>query len=142
MATTADAELILKLYQLRGEETMRKARKFIVFEFWPKSFEELTAVRENMLTQESAYWRQVLTYWEMAASMVLRGAVDPDLFLDSQGEGIYIYAKFQPFREEMEKAGQIFMKQTAKMIEEHSAAKTAFDSISQMLAARAAAMRG
>lgn len=142
MATTADAEVILKLYQLRGEETMRKARKFIVFEFWPKSFEELTAVRENSRTQESAYWRQVLTYWEMAASMVLRGAVDADLFLDSQGEGIYVYAKFQPFREEIERSGQLFMKQTAMMIEQYPAAKQAFDNISKMLAARAAAMKG
>ncbi len=141
MATAVDAELILKLYELRREEMMRKARNFIVFEFHPKTYAEFAAVREGTGKQENAYWRQVLTYWEMAASLVLRGAIDADLFLDSQGEGIYIYAKFQAFREEIEKGGQVFMKQTATLSERDPAAKGAFESSSKMLAARAAAAK-
>src|SRR5215469_5757402 len=76
MATVADAGLILQLYELRQEETLRRARKFMVFEFNPKTLEELRAVSRNPGSQENAYWRQTVSYWEMAASFVLRGAID------------------------------------------------------------------
>ena len=86
MATAADAELILKLYELRQEETLRKARKFMVFEFNPKNLEELRAVSRDTKSEFNPYWRQAMSFWEMAASLVLRGAIDPDLFFDSSGE--------------------------------------------------------
>src|SRR5450631_3648884 len=97
MATTSDAEVIMRLYELRREETLRKARRFMIFEFNPKTLEELRAVSRDVKAEENAYWRQTMSYWEMAATFVLRGAVDPDLFLDSNGEGILIYAKFHHF---------------------------------------------
>src|SRR6266702_4584435 len=87
MATTADAEVLMRLYEIRREETLRKARRFMVFDFRPKTLEELRAVSRDVTAKENAAWRKVLSYWEMAASFVLRGAVDPDLFLDSNGEG-------------------------------------------------------
>ena len=65
----------------------------------------------------------VLSYWEMAATFVLRGAVDPDLFLDSNGEGILLYAKFHHFHAVTEKeSGNPFMRNTAAMIARHPAA--------------------
>ena len=79
MASTADAQVILELYKLRQEEGLRKARNFMGFEFWPKDLEELRAVSRAPGSDKNAYWRQVITYWEMAASLVLRGAVDADL---------------------------------------------------------------
>ncbi len=103
MATASDAELILKLYEMRREETLRRSRRFMVFDFQPKTLEELRAVSRDVGSQHNAAWRQVLGYWEMAASLVLRGALDPDLFLDSNGEGILIYAKFHHFHAETEK---------------------------------------
>jgi hypothetical protein len=87
MATAADAELVLRLYELRREETLRKARRFLVFDFNPKTLEELRAVTRDTKSQFNPYWRQAMSFWEMAHSMVLRGAVDPDLFLDSNVEG-------------------------------------------------------
>src|ERR1035441_3059866 len=95
MATTVDAEVVMRLYELRREETLRKARHFMVFEFQPKTLEQLRAVSRDVKAKENVYWRQALSYWEMAASFVLQGAVDPDLFLDSNGEGILLYAKFR-----------------------------------------------
>ena len=86
MATAADAELILKLYEMRRDETLRKARRFMIFDFQPKTVEELRAVSRDVGSQHNAAWRQVLSYWEMAASLVLRGALDADLFLDSNGD--------------------------------------------------------
>ena len=66
MATTADAEIILKLYDLRREPEMRRARDYIGGEFWPESFEGLW--KEIGMTGDKNRWfRQVYGYWEMAA---------------------------------------------------------------------------
>jgi len=137
MASTADAQVILELYKLRQEEALRAARKFIAFEFWPKDLEELRAVSRAPGSDKNAYWRQVTSYWEMAASLVLRGAVDADLFLDSQGEGLFLYAKFHHWHAETEKeSGNLFMKQTATMIERFPAAKAIYETVLKSLESR------
>lgn len=128
MATAADAELVLRLYELRREEAMRKARRFMVFDFQPKTVEELRVVSRDVKSEHNVAWRQVLSYWEMAASLVLRGAVDADLFLDSNGEGILLYAKFHHFHAETEKqSGSPFMRHTAAMIEKYPVAKARYE---------------
>jgi len=128
MATAADADLVLKLYELRQEETLRKARRFLVFEFNPTTVEELRVVSRDTKSEHNPYWRQAMSFWEMAASMVLRGALDPDLFLDTCVEGILIYAKFHHFHAETEKqSGNPFMGQTAALIEKYPAAKARYE---------------
>ena len=128
MATAADAEIVMRLYDLRREETLRKARHFMSFAFNPKNLDELRAVSRDMTAADNVLWRQALSFWEMAASLVLRGAVDADLFLDSNGEGILIYAKFHHFHAETEKeSGNIFMKNTAELIQKYPAAKALYD---------------
>jgi hypothetical protein len=129
MATAADAELILKLYELRREETMRKARRFMIFEFNPKTLDELRAVSRDTKSEHNPCWRQMLSFWEMAASLVLRGALDADLFLDSNVEGILIYAKFHHFHAETEKQnGNPFMGQTAALIAKYPSATARYES--------------
>lgn len=133
MATAADAEVILRLYELRQEETLRRARKFMVFEFNPKNLEELRAVSRNPGSEENAYWRQTLSYWEMAASFVLRGAVDPDLFFDSAAEGILLYAKFHHFHAVTEKeSGNPFMRNNALLVERYPSAKVLHETFLKM----------
>ena len=128
MATAADAELILKLYEIRREETLRKARRFLVFEFQPTTLEELRAVSRDAKSEHNPSWRQALSYWEMAASLVMRGALDPDLFLDSNNEGILLYAKFHHFHAETEKqSGNRFMAQTAALIDAYPAARVRYE---------------
>jgi hypothetical protein len=128
MATAADAELILRLYELRREEILRKARRFLVFEFNPKTLEELRAVSRDAKSEYNPYWRQAMSYWEMASSFVLRGALDADLFLDSNFEGILIYAKFHHWHVETEKqSGNPFMGQTAALIAKFPAAKARYE---------------
>jgi len=130
MATTADAEVVMRLYDLRREEALRKARHFMVFEFQPKTLEELRAVSRDPTAKENVYWRQVLSYWEMAASFVLRGAVDADLFLDCNGEGILLYAKFHHFHAETEKeSGNRFMRHTAALIDKYPAARKMYEAM-------------
>ncbi|HKT24083.1 MAG TPA: hypothetical protein VJR04_05740, partial [Terriglobales bacterium] len=75
-ATHGDVDIILRLYDLRREPTMREARKFIIFDFWPSSFEDLGKLF-GAGGKEFAYFRQVTSYWDMAVSFVARGALDP-----------------------------------------------------------------
>jgi hypothetical protein len=132
MATVTDAELILKLYELRREESLRKARRFLVFEFNPKTLDELRAVSRDVKSDKNVYWRQGLSFWEMAASLVLHNTLDPELFLQSNVEGILLYAKFHHFHAETEKeSGNKFMKQTATLIERYPAARELYQELAK-----------
>lgn len=95
-ATHGDVDIILRLYELRREPVMREARKFVAFDFWPTSFEELGKLF-GAGGKEFAYWRQVTSYWDMAMSFVSRGALDANLFLDNANEMFFTYAKIKPF---------------------------------------------
>lgn len=131
MATPQDAELILKLYELRTEPVLREARKF-VGGFNPATFEEFIAVLRDGSSQNNAYWRQAFSYWDMACAMVLRGAIDPDLFLDCNGENIFYYAKFSAYHKQYEEAmGHPFMRRTAELIEKYPAAKARFETMAK-----------
>jgi hypothetical protein len=89
-----DANLILKLYDLRREEVMRKARSWFVAEFNPGSLED---IRNIVTSEHSAYYRMVTTYWEMACSFVTNGALDEQMFNDANGEHVAVYCKIEPF---------------------------------------------
>src|SRR5215510_1315511 len=102
-ATPTDADLILKLYDLRREPTMRKARDFMATQFWPQSFEGFKAVAASFGTEPNAWFRQVWTYWDMACAMVLSGAINEDLFFKTNGEPYFYYAKFHSFIEQTRK---------------------------------------
>jgi hypothetical protein len=95
-ASHGDVDIILRLYDLRREPIMREARKFVTFDFWPSSFEDLGKLFASG-GKEFGYFRQVTSYWDMAISFVARGALDPHLFLDNANEMIFIYAKLKPF---------------------------------------------
>jgi hypothetical protein len=100
-ATSADAYTILYLYDMRRDEEMRKARNFVSAEFWPTSAEDILAIARAFPSPENTWMRQVTTYWEMAAAMVLRGALHEDLFYDCSGEMYCVYAKFRPYLHEV-----------------------------------------
>jgi len=102
-ATAADAELILKLYDLRREAEMRKARSWWFTTFWPENADDFVKVAMDLGTQENAWLRQVGGYWSMAASLVLAGTVNQELFLDPSfsGEMYFIFAKVRPFLKEL-----------------------------------------
>ncbi len=135
MATPTDAELILKLYELRTEATLRRARSFAAAEFNPKTADELLKVQRGMGTEENTWWRQAVTYWEMAASLVLRGALDGDLFFDSAMENVLIYTKFHRLYKEA--TGAQFMPFTAELIGKYPAAEKRHLAIHKRLDAQA-----
>lgn len=101
-ATAADGELILKLYDLRREAVMRQARADMFSQFQPKSFEEFLAATKRDHPLNTAY-RMVSSYWEMAAGLVRHGALHLDLFAENCGEGLFMFAKAQPYLGELRK---------------------------------------
>jgi hypothetical protein len=128
LATPADAEIILKLYQLRTETVMREAHAWIGGEFWPQTAEEFYAVYENPRDPHNPWLRQVLTYWEMAAAMVLHGAVSAELFVDCNGEGFFLLAKFAPILDAIREKNPSFMTKTSELINRFSAAAQRYES--------------
>jgi hypothetical protein len=101
--TAADAELILKLYDLRREPELRKARHWWVVTFSPQSADDFMKVSAAFGTPENNWLRQVTGYWGIAASLVNRGALNRELFLEPSfcGEMVLIYAKVKPFLKEL-----------------------------------------
>ena len=101
--TASDAHLILELYDLRREAEMRKARNWWAGEFFPENADDFLKVAWAMGTQENNWLRQVLGYWGLAASLVLRGVLNEDLFLEPgfSGEMFLIYAKLHPFLKDL-----------------------------------------
>ncbi len=95
-----DVLAILKLYEVRGEALMREARAWFFTEFAPRSGKEIVRL---MLSGErqSAFYRMVTSHWETAASFVNNGGIDERLFLEGNSEHVVVYAKLQPFIEEL-----------------------------------------
>ena len=91
MSKHDDADLILKLYDLRREATMREARNWM-FSFNPTSVQDIIDV---LISEHSGHYRMVISYWEMAAAMVTRGAIDEELFNECNGEHLFVYAKIE-----------------------------------------------
>jgi hypothetical protein len=93
MSKQEEAGLILELYKLRREETMRQARDWFFREFNPESLADFNAA---MFGPHSGHVRMVVSYWDMAAALVKNGAVSLELFDDCNGEHIGTFAKIEP----------------------------------------------
>lgn len=120
-ATPQDAELILKLYDLRREPVMREARNFVAG-FSPKSVDDVLAVANAFGTKENAYVRQVFGYWEMVASLIVHGTLNALLAYDTLSEMYFVYAKIQPFVEEFrQKSGMVEFQVNVQKVVESSA---------------------
>jgi hypothetical protein len=88
------ATLLIRLYELRREPKMREARGWFVAKFGATTVDELMQVLSG---PNSADFRMVASYWEMAASFVLNGAIDEKMFADANGEHTIVFAKIEPF---------------------------------------------
>jgi hypothetical protein len=99
MSKEASADLILKLYDLRREATMREARNWF-FTFNPTTVQEYL---DAMFSEQSGYLRMVVSYWDMACSLVNNGAIDEQMFNDANGEHLFVFAKIEPILEDLRK---------------------------------------
>jgi hypothetical protein len=142
LATPADADIILKLYELRTEAVMRQARAWITGEFWPATADDYFAVVNNPTDPHNAWLRQVLTYWEMAAALVLHGAVSAELFVDANAEGFFLLAKFSHILERIRETQAQFMKKTSELVEKYPAAAARYEYVLKNVEARRKKLAG
>ncbi len=89
---------ILKLYELRSEPAMRKARDWFATGFYPESARDVLNV---LVSERSAEFRMVASYWDMAAAFVVFGAIDAEMFNAINTEHVAVYAKLRPFLAEL-----------------------------------------
>lgn len=127
LATPADAEIILRLYELRRETVMRQARAWVIGEFWPATAEDYFAVAMSAADPHNAFLRQVISYWEMAAAMVLHGAVSAELFVDCNAEGFLLLAKFAPILDSIRERMPTFLQKTSELVKRFTAAAARYE---------------
>ena len=116
MSTQAQADLILKLYDLRREATMRTARDYFLMEFNPQSADE---IMKTVFGPHSGHLRMVVSYWDMAAALVNHGAIDLALFNDTNGEHLTVFAKIEPFLQDLRKSlNPQFLRNLERLVDE------------------------
>lgn len=138
-----DAEILLKLYELRREPEMRKARDWCTQQFKPSSAEEVMVVLRASGTDQNRWLRQFTTYYEMVASLVHRGVLDRDLMEDSVTEYVNLYAKCKPFLKQLREETGLpgFMKQIERLVEESQRGRELLSVMEKWFAARRNAPR-
>jgi hypothetical protein len=92
------AQLNLQLFDLRRETKLREAREWFVLEFNPESFAEFMAIAAG---ERNAWFRMVLGYWDMAASMATSGAIELEAFRAAHGEIFATFSKIELYLAEL-----------------------------------------
>jgi len=137
MGKHEDADLILKLYDLRREAVMREARNWM-FTFNPTSIQD---VMQTMVGEHSGHLRMVISYWDMACAMVTSGAIDEELFNQTNGEHIFVYMKMEPVIEEVRQmfGNPEFLKNLETVVKRIPDIETKLPAMRERMAAFAAA---
>jgi hypothetical protein len=94
--TIDDANLILRLYELRREDKLRAAREWFRTKFYPMSLEDLRVVIQTP-GEENTNYRMVTTYWDMACSFVATGVLHADLFFQSSTEALMVWSRLETY---------------------------------------------
>lgn len=97
-----DADLVLRVYEMRREAVMRASRDAFNGKFWPANYDEVKAITIAGHELNAAY-RQLGTYWEMVYGLVKHGIVNTEFFMETNGEGLFMYAKLEPYLEQLRK---------------------------------------
>lgn len=95
-----DAELALKVYDLRREAVMRESRNAINRQFWPATYSDVLAILRSDHPLNAAY-RQTGTFWEMVYGIARHGIVHGEYWAENNGEGLLLFAKVHPFLAEI-----------------------------------------
>jgi hypothetical protein len=115
MSKFEEADLILKLYELRRESTMRTARDWYFQSFNPQSIADVNAA---MFSDHGGHLRMVWSYWDMAAALVNHGAIPLELFDETNGEQIGVFSKVEPLLGEIRQAySPQFLRNLEKLID-------------------------
>jgi hypothetical protein len=127
------ADLIIKLYELRRETVMRAARSYVGGAFGPTSIDEFVDIMSG--GEHTSFVLQVYGYWDMVAAMVASGALDEDLVFNTCMEMYFQYAKIRPYMEEFRKRihlPEMFI-QVQKLVEGSEKGRARLDSMERYL---------
>lgn len=91
------ADMLLKLFELRREARLRQARDWFLRSFYPESL----ADRAKLTPEEDASVRMVTSYWDMVAGFVRRGLVEEEMFFENTGEFWLVWDRVQPIANEV-----------------------------------------
>jgi len=94
--THADAELLLHLYEVRRDPELRRARAWFLTTFKATTWPEIKAGYLSH-RDEDRFFRMTVSYWEMVATLVNRGALHADLFFDHTGEDVVTWERCKPW---------------------------------------------
>ncbi len=97
-----DAELVLRVYDMRREAKTRENRDKLNFGFWPKTYDDFKAIQQPD-NEFNESWRQLSSYWELVYGIARNGIVNADYWVESNGEGMFFYAKVAPFLDDIRK---------------------------------------
>jgi hypothetical protein len=98
-----NAQLLLQIYEMRREEKLRRARGWLISSFWAENLEEFAMVCPPG-SDENAYYRMVISYWDMVASIVNRGMLDEELYFENNGEGLLVWLRVKSVALQMREA--------------------------------------
>jgi hypothetical protein len=114
-----DADLVLKIYDLRREEVMRESRNAINRDYWPRTAEEALEVLRQDHPLNRAF-RQTSTYWEMVYSMARHGIIHGDFLAENNGEGLLLFARVEPYLAQIRAASSPRAFRNAEWIVNHT----------------------
>jgi len=92
--TYDDANLILRLYEMRRDDRMREARAWFTAGFRPKKWEDLATLVPPG-SPENASFRMVISYWDMVASFIVSGVLNKELFFQSGRELLVVFERLR-----------------------------------------------
>lgn len=98
-----DADLLLRIYDLRREAVMRESRAAIHRDYWPRNAREAVEVLRADHPLNRA-WRQTTAYWEMVYSMAHHGVIHAEFLVENNGEGLFVFARVEPYLAQVREA--------------------------------------
>ena len=121
-ATRDDVDLVLKLYDMRREPTMREARRFMIEEFYAENGKEF-AEKYPPGSKENAYFRQATSYWDMVGTFVKRGLLNKELLFETSGEFHIFWEKARAAAQDMRQArnNPLYLKNLEDLAVQHKA---------------------
>lgn len=134
------AGLILKLYDLRREKKLRRARRW----FGAQHFRSVEDVLDAARGKNNAYFRMVLGYWDMTAALVLHGGIDAPMFHEANNEHVFVWAKLEPWIVEFRQAVNqpLYVMRLERLIEAMPDGRERVASVQERQRAAAAAAEG
>ena len=138
----ADAELLLRLYEIRRDPELRLARKWFLTEFQAQSWEEIKA-RYLSHTDEDRWFRMTISYWEMVGTLVNRGVLHDELFFEHTGEDVVTWERCKPWLEGVRAAIRpTYLHNFQEMVEKHVAFRNRLNAAALKKAAARPRARG